>query len=246
MPKKDAPIFTRDRTGGRKPFAVVIGGLAITVLIGVIGAFMPHLAKQPAAVAATTRTFNRPSAVFPAGDLARGKALSAQCLACHGDVNIVLGQPAFHPPKLRYQRPSSVFYALQDYRDGRRQSDVMAPVARTLSDQDMRDLSVYVTVGPNRRRGAAPGGAEMASSWAHQKVVDLCGLCHGEAGLGVMDGYPALAGQNQDYIEHALLAYRSGARTNPIMHAFARSLAPDEISKMAAYFAAQPGLEPLR
>jgi cytochrome c553 len=231
---------------GRKSLAAGFAALVLAVAIAVIWAFTAQPPNRPSAVVVSTQTFNRPSAVFPAGDLARGKTLSAQCLACHGDVNIVLGQPAFHPPKLRYQRPSSVFYALQDYRDGRRQSDVMAPVARTLSDQDMRDLSAYVTAGPNRRRGAAPGGAEMASSWAHQKVVDLCGLCHGEAGLGVMDGYPALAGQNQDYIEHALLAYRSGARTNPIMHAFARSLAPDEISKMAAYFAAQPGLEPLR
>jgi cytochrome c553 len=61
-----------------------------------------------------------------------------------------------------------------------------------------------------------------------------------------MDGYPALAGQHQSYLEHALLAYRSGERANPIMRHFAATLKPDEVSRMAEYFAAQPGLEPNR
>ena len=86
----------------------------------------------------------------------------------------------------------------------------------------------------------------MADSWAHGEVGEVCGLCHGEAGLGVMDGYPALAGQHQDYLEHALLAYRAGSRSNLIMQRVARALTPDEVSQMAAYFAAQPGLEPVR
>jgi cytochrome c553 len=189
-------------------------------------------------------TYNRPSAVFPAGDPVRGKSLATPCLSCHGEVDLTVGEPPFQPPKLRYQRPSTIFYALQDYRDGRRHSDLMAPMAKPLSDQDMRDLAAYLSAGPNRRRGADPKGPEMADSWAHGKVGEVCGLCHGEAGLGVMDGYPALAGQNETYLEHALNAYRSRERSNPIMRRFARGLKPDEVGKMATYFAAQPGLEP--
>jgi cytochrome c553 len=190
--------------------------------------------------------FNRPSAMNPAGDPVRGKALAVQCLSCHGGGDVVFGQPAFHPPKLRYQRLSSMFYALHDYRDGQRQSDVMDPIAKTLSDQDMRDLSAYMTAGPDRRRGAAPGGPKMSDSPAHQEVDEVCGFCHGESGLGEMEGYPALAGQNQDYLEHALTAYRSGGRSNPIMQTFAKRLTPDEVRQLAAYFAAQPGLEPVK
>jgi cytochrome c553 len=190
-------------------------------------------------------TYNRASAVFPAGDSVHGKVLAASCLSCHGDVGAgaTFGQPPFNAPKLRYQRPSTIFYALQDYRDGRRRSDIMQPMAEGLSDQDMRDLAVYLSAGPHRRRGADPEGPAMATSWAHAEVGAVCGLCHGEAGLGVMDGYPALAGQNKSYLEHALLAYRSGGRANPIMRHFAGTLTPDEVDRMATYFAAQPGLE---
>jgi cytochrome c553 len=187
--------------------------------------------------------YNRPSALFPPADPVRGAALAQPCLACHGDAAIVVGQPAIHPPKLRYQRASTVFYALQDYRSGRRRSDVMGPLAKTLSDQAMRDLASYLTAGPNRRLGAASGGPQLANSWAHEKVEEVCGFCHGESGLGEMEGYPALAGQNSDYLEHALKAYRAGSRSNAVMRVFARELRPEDLARLAAYFAAQPGLE---
>jgi cytochrome c553 len=187
--------------------------------------------------------FNRPSAIFPAGDPQRGLTLSTPCIACHGDAAVTFEQPPFHAPKLRYQRPSSIFYALQDYREGRRRSPLMTSIAQRLTDQDMRDLSVYVTAGPNRRRGPATGGPTMASGWAHEKVGQVCGLCHGESGLSVMDGYPALGGQYEDYLDRALRDYQSGIRSNPIMQHVARTLTRNDIRRLAIYFAAQPDLE---
>ncbi len=199
----------------------------------------------PRAATAATR-YNRVSAIFPAGDAVRGKALSETCMACHGEPATIVGDPAFRAPKLRYQRPSTLFYALQDYRSGARKSDIMGPVAMTLHDQDMRDLAAYLSARTQATKLPPKGGPALADSWAHAKNDAVCGMCHGEAGLGVMDGYPVLGGQHRDYLEHALAEYRSGGRKNPIMATFARSLKPDEVMKMAEYFAAQSSLEQAR
>jgi len=77
------------------------------------------------------------------------------------------------------------------------------------------------------------------------KEVTSCVACHGENGLGVdapMTPKPAvLAGQHADYLEQALLAYRSGRRKNAVMDSMAKLLITDEeIKIVAAYFAAQP------
>jgi cytochrome c553 len=192
----------------------------------------------------TSPRYNRLSAVFPAGNLVHGKALAKPCLACHGDVDVTVDQPPFHAPRLRYQRISTLFYALQDYREGKRKSDFMEPLVKGMSDQDMRDLALYLS-------GRAVGGTSpvrtepvLTTGLAHQKNDEICSMCHGEAGLGVMDGYPVLAGQRQDYIEHALNAYRSGDRSNAVMVSFAHKLKPEEVRLMASYFAAQTALAP--
>ena len=192
--------------------------------------------------AQTTLEYNRPSAIYPKANLQHGKALATACLACHGGTDVKLGQPAFHPPKLHNQRLSTIFYALEDYRSGARKSDLMAATAQGLSEQDMRDVAGYLSARSLRPLPPARPLPMMANSWAHQKNEQVCSMCHGEAGLGVMDGYPVLAGQHQDYLEHALLAYRSGQRSNPIMQTFARSLKPQEIKQITQYFAAQSAL----
>ena len=189
--------------------------------------------------------YNRLSAVYPKGRAEHGRILAASCTNCHSAASPAVDNPPFHAPKLRYQRPSTLFYALQDYRSGARKSDLMQPVAQALSDQDMRDLALYLSARTLRSR-IPPRPKLIADTPAHQKNSQVCGMCHGETGLGEMDGYPVIGGQHRDYIEHALHAYRAGERTNPIMQRFARSLKPAEVRMMADYFAGQSALEPIQ
>src|SRR4051794_10263221 len=62
-----------------------------------------------------------------------------------------------------------------------------------------------------------------------------CAACHGKNFNSPVDpSYPKLAGQNQDYIEHALIAYQRGAngangRGNAIMGAQAKPLSHQDI-----------------
>ena len=180
----------------------------------------------------------RASASNPLGDAQRGAKVAPLCLTCHGAVPTQTGSPAFVPPKLGHQRASSIFYALQDYRAGRRKSDVMGPVAAQLTDQQMRDVAAYLTSTPLKI--PTP---QMAGSRAYALAVSRCSLCHGETGLGEVDGTPILTGQHRSYLEHALNAYRSGSRVEPTMTTMARALSPDEVGLAAAYYSSQQGLE---
>lgn len=71
-----------------------------------------------------------------------------------------------------------------------------------------------------------------------------CTGCHG------VDGYrnaypsfhvPKIGGQNADYIEVALQAYRNGLRPHPTMQAQGSALADQDIADLATYFADHPG-----
>lgn len=74
-----------------------------------------------------------------------------------------------------------------------------------------------------------------------------CAACHGaDFNTPIDPSYPKLAGQHQDYLEHALLGYQRGAngangRGNPIMDAQAKALSHQDIQNLAAYLHSLPG-----
>ena len=82
---------------------------------------------------------------------------------------------------------------------------------------------------------AAPGGT--------QAKVSMCIGCHGIPGYQASFPYvyrvPKIGGQSQPYIEAALKAYRQGARNHPSMTAVAKGLTDDQITTVAAYYAAR-------
>jgi len=189
---------------------------------------------------------NRPAATPPAptswrvplGVAERGAVLAQTCLACHGEDAPAM-DPA--PPRLRHQRASYIYAALLEYRDGARKSDLMEPAAQALSDQDARDLAVYLSGEmldqPPRAR------SDLA---IHRRVLQQCTWCHGETGIGEFEGMPVLTGQDPAYIVHALRAYRDGSRTSPIMRGVVRDIAPGEEAALADYYAAHDWLEKAR
>jgi cytochrome c553 len=74
------------------------------------------------------------------------------------------------------------------------------------------------------------------------KAEQACAACHGKDGNTPVDpSYPKLAGQYRDFLERALLDYRSEARKNAIMVAQAKQLSRADISNLAAYYASLPG-----
>lgn len=72
------------------------------------------------------------------------------------------------------------------------------------------------------------------------KAAQVCAACHGPDGSKpTTPDNPILAGQYRDYLERALLDYKSGKRKSPIMKPFADQLSKKDIEDVAAYFAAQ-------
>jgi cytochrome c553 len=74
------------------------------------------------------------------------------------------------------------------------------------------------------------------------KVKAVCQACHGADGNTSNADYPKLGGQYPDYLAKALRDYKSGARKNAIMGAFAGTLSPADIENVSAYYAAQPAV----
>jgi cytochrome c553 len=71
-------------------------------------------------------------------------------------------------------------------------------------------------------------------------LVVTCAACHGAAGEGSSTGaIPRLAGQNTDYLAHALSMFRDGTRASPVMQSVARNLSDSDMHELAEYFAAQ-------
>jgi len=89
-------------------------------------------------------------------------------------------------------------------------------------------------------RGNADDGKELAT----KKYA--CASCHGANFATPIDpSYPKLAGQHQDYIRAALLAYQKGdhptfGRSNAVMGAQAKPLSSREIDDISAYLASLP------
>ena len=67
----------------------------------------------------------------------------------------------------------------------------------------------------------------------------VCSTCHGADGIAIMPVYPNLAGQNAEYLESALKAYRDKQRQGgmaAIMQMQANNLSDEDIANLAAYY----------
>jgi cytochrome c553 len=182
------------------------------------------------------------------GKAADGATKSAVCSSCHGpNGNSV--NPEW--PRLAGQNAVYIAEQLRLFRSGVRSNPVMKPLASTLKDQDIDDLSVYY-------EAQTPAGLESDPSyWRAGEALYLrgdrthdipaCVACHGPVGRGnLASGYPALRAQQSVYVIKQLNDYTSGARysgANPaaasrngvMMFTIARRLTPEQIRDVASY-----------
>jgi len=69
--------------------------------------------------------------------------------------------------------------------------------------------------------------------------VSTCTACHGAHGEGSAAGVPRLAGQNADYMSHALSMFKAGTRASAIMQPIAGALSDSQMRELADFFRAQ-------
>lgn len=84
---------------------------------------------------------------------------------------------------------------------------------------------------------AHPASADRVA--AGKAKAAACVACHGETGDSPNGQFPKLAGQHADYLENALLQYKTGERQNPIMSGLVAPLSRNDMRDLAAYFASQ-------
>ena len=92
---------------------------------------------------------------------------------------------------------------------------------------------------------SAIAGGNVANGEALAKKYS-CAACHGDKFNNPIDpSYPKLAGQHQDYLVHALTAYKRGdganGRSNAIMGGQVKPLSNQDIADLAAYLHSLPG-----
>lgn len=167
----------------------------------------------------------------------RGGTLALRCTMCHG----ARGTSGADTPNLAGQNAESTYKQLRDLQSGHRKSEIMAPHARNLSDQDMRDLAAYYASLPRLTPPAnlveqlrAP---RLVQIGAPMRNVAPCASCHG--GSEVKASAPLLDGEPEAYLRNQLLAFANGTRGNDIdgqMRNVARQMTRQEIEDVVRYY----------
>lgn len=174
-----------------------------------------------------------------------GTGQAWSCASCHG----AAGEGNLSTPRLAGQPAAYLAKQLEDFRSGLRHNESMAFVARALSDEDIAKLARYYA-GIELRAKLAPSlggnlerGKLIAEKGDWKSNVPACFQCHGMNGEGVAPGFPALAGQQPDYIFAQLAAWHAGERKNSpqkLMDDVARRMNPDDMRAVSDYLGSMP------
>ena len=78
--------------------------------------------------------------LFAKGDAKLGKQKSVTCIACHG-ANGISNSPIW--PNLAGQKEQYIIKQLKDFRSGARKEPSMSPMAKPLTDADIKNLAAY-------------------------------------------------------------------------------------------------------
>lgn len=167
------------------------------------------------------------------------------CASCHGEKGAGDGSGAF--PRLTGQLPFYLYQQLRAFADGTRPGQIMGPIAKGLSDQDMRAVAGYFSEQqapyfpqPFLGQKVLEAGGKLAAIGKSDQNVPACATCHGEAGKGSGQLFPVLGGQYQSYLIEQLRNFKSGVRHNDpmaVMRNIAAKLDDTNLQALSAYFA---------
>jgi cytochrome c553 len=162
--------------------------------------------------------------------------LTDACIGCHG----VQGRSQHQAyPSLAGQPVPYLALQLQHFASGERASPTMAPLAMSLTEAEIKQVSEYFA-----RQSPSENWSFKPDSVLQEKGEKLvanggCAACHGEGLMG-REQFPRLAGQGHDYLFAQLTAFTEGHRKDPTgaMTAIAATLSVDDRQALAHYLAA--------
>lgn len=186
------------------------------------------------------------------GDAAAGTAKAATCSACHGPKGIAVASTF---PNLAGQSETYLYVQLRAFKDGARVNAVMQPLAKAMTDQDMRNLAAHFASLPGKSAARPAQASSRGSTLFHggdaAQGVPPCQGCHGVGGGGphpdatstapqpAWSTFPVLAGQNAQYVLAQLKAYHDGIRVDTsndkVMQGVAHNLNEADMRALADY-----------
>lgn len=168
------------------------------------------------------------------------------CSSCHGADGA--GQAGAGYPRIAGLNPAYMEKQLHDFTKENRNSPIMAPIARALSDKEIKAVVTYfanmkptpATSPSSADDKLMKAGKQLAEKGNWSNDVPACFTCHGVGGIGIGDHFPALAGQHASYIEKQIQSWQKGQRhndPNQLMKSVAMRLSDAEIKAVSTYLA---------
>ncbi len=219
--------------------------VASGVLIGTCAISVSHAAEanaKPDAAAGEQLYVN--------GDTSRGVIA---CASCHGEAgnsiipvnpNLAAQPYEYLVKQLHDFKPKGDEAPLRNGPNGA--PSLMAPMAAPLTEEDIRNVALYLSQQKLKEETAATATKEDTmergqSIWRGgiaSRGVPACAGCHSPNGAGIPGKYPRVAGQYPDYIAEQLRLFRSGDRHNSTeMFEIADRMSDRDIAAVADYAA---------
>ncbi|OYX29708.1 MAG: hypothetical protein B7Y99_12710 [Caulobacterales bacterium 32-69-10] len=187
------------------------------------------------------RPTNRTGAAFTAtGELIAlsggENGADAACFTCHGldgrgdgvSVPRLAGMPVGYLQK-----------QMADYAQDLRADKVMGPIAKRLSDADVRAVAAHYA-------RMTPAAGDVSATVA-PAAYEPCAICHGDQGEGVGEANPSLAGQPAAYTLEQIDRWRHVHRRNDpkgVMSAAVSELSAPDAQAIAAWLGRQSASQP--
>lgn len=176
------------------------------------------------------------------GDPEKARVLaSTNCVACHGsDGNST--EPRF--PKLAGLQREYILKQLNDFKAGKRQSEVMAPIVAVLNADDFANLAAFYSAqkpvpGVVNDPKLAEQGRKIYLEGKPEVGLPSCSGCHYEKGEGT-SRFPRIAGQHAEYTYQQLKAFKEARRENDrglAMQSVALNMTDADMRAVAEYVA---------
>lgn len=176
-------------------------------------------------------------------DLEKAKQIISQvCVGCHG--NDGNGTEPTNPefPKIAGKQAVYLLKQLNDFKSGKRKSDIMAGIVSGLTPEDMSNLAAYFA-GQKSKPGATKNpelvalGKKYYGEGSPEVGVPACSGCHNPDASGT-DKYPHLAGQHAAYTYQQLKRFAASERENDrglVMQSLAMRMSEQEMKAVSEY-----------
>ena len=124
------------------PLAACLALVAALSVAAVTAQDAPPQETAPAAAEPAAAPAAPPALV---GNVEQGRTLAYTCQGCHGVTGYKNAYPSYHVPKIGGQSAEYLAQALTEYQKGGRKHPTMQAQSQSFSDQDIADLSAYLS-----------------------------------------------------------------------------------------------------